>query len=336
MARKPSKKATDTFNVALVGQSGRLGYEALLFAASLRAHSPNFKGRVLVAEPQPGPLWNKDPRIDVEDVRTALTDLGVEFVAFDSVHFGQNYPYGNKIEMLAALPKGEPFVFFDSDTLITGELGDVPFDFDKPSASLRRTGTWPELELYGPGYTEIWKSLYDMFDLDFQSSLDLNEPDEYWKRYLYFNAGYFFGACPHVFGKTFLKYALAIRETPPDALVCQSLDPWLDQVALPLVIHALGGGRDSAAHDYLDGPVSCHYRLLPLLYARESQAVIDVLEDIAAPNKIKKVLKGYDPIKRMIFQGRGAKVRALFDQDDMPRREQAIRNRIKSNGFWMR
>lgn len=336
MAQKPRVKPGKPFNIALVGQAGRLSYEALLFVASLRAKSPKFKGRVLVCEPQPGPLWPKDPRIDVEDVRTALTELGAEIIPFECAHFGHAYPYGNKIELLSALPKGEPFVFFDSDTLITGELADVPFDFDRPSASLRRTGTWPEIELYGPGYTEIWKSLYDAFGLDFQSSLDLTEPDEYWARYLYFNAGYFFGACPHAFGAKFLEYALAIRDTPPDALVCQSLDPWLDQVALPLVIHALGGGRDSAVHDHLDGPVSCHYRLLPLLYARESEAVIATLEEIASPNKIKKVLKGHEAIKRMIYQGRGEKVRALFDQDDMPRREQAIRNRIKSNGFWMR
>lgn len=336
MAQKPRTKVGQPFNVALVGQAGRLGYEALLFVASLRAKSPDFKGRVLIAEPQPGPLWPKDPRIESGDVRAALLELGAEIIPFDSVHFGHDYPYGNKIEMLSALPKGEPFVFFDSDTLITGELAQVPFDFAHPSASLRRTGTWPQIELYGPGYTEIWKSLYDAFDLDFDSSLDLSEPDEYWERYLYFNAGYFFGSCPHAFGETFLKYALAIRDTPPEALVCQSLDPWLDQVALPLVIHALGGGRDSAVHAYLDGPVSCHYRLLPLLYARESEDVIATLEDVTRPNKIKKVLKGHDPIKRMIFQKRGEKVRALFDQNDMPRREQAIRNRIKSNGFWMR
>lgn len=336
MAGKSAKKAVKSFNVALVGQAGRLSYEALLFVASLRTKSPEFKGRVLIAEPQPGPLWPKDPRIDAADVRDALTDLGAEIVPFESEHFGHSYPPGNKIEMLSALPRGEPFVFFDSDTLITGELADVPFDFERPSASLRCTDTWPKLELYGPGYTEIWKSLYDAFGLDFESSLDLSEPDEYWKRYLYFNAGYFFGDCPHKFGKKFLEYTLFIRDTPPDELVCQSFDPWLDQVALPLVIHALGGGRDSAAHAYLDGPVSCHYRLLPLLYAREDQAVINTLEDVARPNKIKKVLKGYDPIKRMVFQGRGEKVRALFDQNDMPRKEQAIRNRIKSNGFWMR
>lgn len=332
----PNAGPRTDFNIAIVGQSGRLSYEALLFAASLRHNSPGFKGRLIVAEPQPGPLWPKDPRIDAEDVRAALIDLGAEIVPFVSEHFGASYPYGNKIEMLAALPAGEPFVFFDTDTLITGDMTSVPFDFDRPSASMRREGTWPTIELYGPGYTETWKSLYDAFGLDFASSLDLTQPDEYWERYLYFNAGYFFGNCPHAFGARFLEYALRIKNDPPAALVCQTVDPWLDQVALPLVIHALGGGRDSAVHAYLDGPVSCHYRVLPLLYARESEAVIETLETVTAPNKIKKVLKGYDPIKRIIYQGRGAKVRALFDQDDMPRREQAIRNRIKSNGFWLR
>lgn len=334
----PRKAAPEPapFNIAIVGQKGRLSFEAILFAASLRAKSPGFQGRLLVAEPQPGETWDGDPRIAQEDVRQTLTDLGAEIIPFDTPQFGSHYPYGNKIEMLNALPKGEPFLFFDTDTLILDEISDLPFDFDRPSASLRRTGTWPQIELYGPGYTEIWASLYDKFGLDFASSIDPNEPDEYWGRYLYFNAGYFFGACPHAFGKLFLDYALAIRDDPPRALVCQSLDPWLDQVALPLVIHALGGGRDSAVHGMLDGTHSCHYRMFPLLYARESEAVIATLEEIAAPNKIKKVLKAYEPIKRMVYQKRGDKVRALFDQNDMPRREQAIRNRIKSNGFWMR
>lgn len=64
--------------------------------------------------------------------------------------------------------------------------------------------------------------------------------------------------------------------------------------------------------------------------------MIETLEEVAAPNKLKKVLKGSEAIKRMVYQGRGEKVRALFDQNNLPRREQAIRNRIKSEGFWMR
>lgn len=324
------------FNVVVVGQSGRLSYEAALFAASLRAMSPKFKGRLFIAEPQPGDRWPDDPRIRDAGLLELYERLGAEILPFESRHFGADYPYGNKIEALLALPEGEPFVFFDSDTLITGDLATVPFDFDRPTASMRREGTWPVIELYGPGYEETWRALYDRFGLDFTSSQDTRWPREYWQRYLYFNAGVFFYRCPRVFGQRFLDYALSIRDDTPDALVCQSLDPWLDQVALPLVIHSLGGGRDTLPEGLLDGEVSCHYRLFPLLYARESDRVVEVLEEVAAPNRIKKVLKGYEPIKRMVYQGRGAKVRALFDRTDLPRKEQAIRNRIKSNGFWMR
>ena len=324
------------FNIVIVGQSGRLQYEAVLFAASLRHCSPNFDGRLFVAVPQAGPRWTDDPSIRNSEVLAALDRLGAEILPFENHHFGQGYPHGNKIELLHALPRGEPFVFFDTDTLITGDVMSVPFDFDRPGASLRREGTWPEPTLYGPGYAAIWKSLYDRFGLDFDSSLDTSQPQEYWRRFLYFNAGYFYFRCPHEFGQRFQEYALSIRNDAPVELVGQNLFPWLDQIALPLVIHSFGGGRASLPPGYLDGPVSCHYRFFPLLYARESDLVVDVLETVTAPNKIKKVLKGFDPIKRMVFHGRGHKVRALFDRDNLPRREQMIRNKIRSEGFWMR
>ena len=114
------------------------------------------------------------------------------------------------------------------------------------------------------------------------------------------------------------------------------IKPWLDQVALPLVIHALGGKRDALPKGLLDGDITCHYRLLPLLYAREADHVVEVLESVTSHNKIKKILKQYEPILRMIYQKRGHKVRDLFDRDDLPRKEQAIRNKIKREGFWMR
>jgi hypothetical protein len=332
----PDAAGSTAFNIMIIGQGGRLEYEALIFAASLRAYSPGFAGRLFVAEPRPGPMWPGDPAMKSAETRARLIELGAEILPFDARHFGHAYPYGNKIEALFELPGAEPFVFFDTDTLVTGDLGRVPFDFDRPTASKRRTGTWPEPELYGPGYSAIWKSLYDRFGLDFASSLDPAQPDEYWQRYLYFNAGFFFYRCPHVFGQRFLEYALAIRDDPPPELICQSLDPWLDQVALPLVIHALGGGRDTLSDGWLDGETTCHYRALPLLYAREPDRVIELLEEVTAPHRIKTALKQYEPMKRMIYQGRGRKARALFDQADLPRREQAIRNTLKRNGFWMR
>ncbi len=330
----PAKKRKP-FNIVVVGQAGRLQYEAILFATSLRLNSPDFDGKLFISEPQPGRLWKGDPRMR-SDAREVLERLEAEIIPFESRHFGETYPYGNKIEALFALPKGEPFLFLDTDTLILDEITKVPFDFTKPTASMRREGTWPEIQLYGPGYTQTWRALYDKFGLDFESSLDTSYPDEFWRRYLYFNAGFFFYNCPHVFGQRFLDYALAIRDDPPKELICQSLDPWLDQVALPLTIHSLGGGRDTIPEGLIDGSVTCHYRVLPLLYARESDRVVAALEEAAAPNWVKKVLKKYDPVKFMIYHGRGAKTRALFDRDNLPRKEQAIRNTIKRNGFWMR
>ena len=110
--------AQQSFNVMIIGQAGRLQYEALLFAASLRHSSPGFSGRLFVAVPQPGPLWQKDPSIHNAGVLEALARLNVEILPFESKLFGQAYPYGNKIEALHALPEGEPFVFFDSDFFV--------------------------------------------------------------------------------------------------------------------------------------------------------------------------------------------------------------------------
>jgi len=324
------------FNVMIVGQAGRLQYEAVLFAASLRHCDPDFSGRLIVAMPQAGPLWKDDPSIKEIEVLRALDELGAEVIPFENKNFGQSYMPGNKIEGLAALPEGEPFVFFDTDTLITGPLSRVPFDFDRPCASLRREDTWPEPELYGPGYHDIWASLYDKFGLDMAPTIDERQPEDYWKRYMYFNAGWFFHRCPREFGARFAEYAVAVRDDPPKELVCQTLFPWLDQIVLPLVIHSFGGARRTIPDGLLDGDISCHYRVFPMLYARESDRVVDVLETVSAPNRIKRVLKNLEAIKKMVFQRKGHKVRALFDREHLPRREQMIRNKIKREKLWMR
>jgi hypothetical protein len=319
----------------IVGQKGRLEAEAVLFAASLRAADPGFAGRLIVAEPQPGPLWPEDPRMAPE-ARALLAEFGAELVPFDSRHFGAAYPNGNKAEALAALPEGSAFLFFDTDTLVTGRLSTIPVDFLRPTASMARTNTWPVIELYGPGHTATWSALYDRFGLDFESSLDLSQPDEHWRRYLYFNAGWFLGPCARRFGARLTEMMVAIRDAPPAPLVCQPLYPWLDQIALPLAIHEAGGGRPGPELAPLDGTATCHYRAMPLLYATAPDSTIAFLETVAAPNRMKRVLKRHEPFRRMIYQGKGAKVRALFDRADLPRSQQAIQNRIKRAKLWLR
>ncbi len=323
------------FNIVAIGQNGRLAYEAVLLLASLRAQDPGFPGTVFLAEPQPGPLWPEDPRIADPALRGLLADLGATFLPFESKVFGASYPYGNKIEALTALPD-EPFLFLDTDTLVLDTFAKVTFDFTRPSASMRREGTWPKIELYGPTYGQIWTSLYDRFGLDYASTLDLTHPDEYWRRYLYFNAGWFFHQSPQAFGTRFLSYATEIRDNPPATLACQEMIPWLDQIALPLVTQSFGGGRPGPELAGMDGDVTCHYRTLPLLYARESDKAVAVLEAVTAPNAIKKVIRAYDPFRRMIYQRKGAEARALFDRANLPPREQAIRNTLKREGLWLR
>lgn len=323
-----------SFNILAIGQSGRLEHEAILLAASLRHSDPGFAGQLFIAEPQPGGKWRGDPRMS-DRVRGLLTDLGAEILPFTAEVFGSDYPQGNKIEALAALPEA-PFLFLDTDTLITGPVSQGAFDFTRPSASMKRENTWPKVELYGPTLTETWEALYDRFGLEMAGSLDLTQPQDYWQRFLYFNAGWFFHASPRAFGGRFLDWAGQIRDDQPEALVWQDLFPWLDQITLPLVIHSLGGGRPGPELAALDGSATCHYRTRPLLYARESDQTVAVLEAVARDKKVRPTLRDWEAMRVLVYQNKGQKARALFDRDQLPPREQMIRNTLKREGFWIR
>lgn len=323
-------------HVLLVAQAGRLEFEAVILLASLRRASPDWSGQVTIAEPLPEGAWaGHDTRLSPEG-RDLLTGLGARVLPFTAKTFGAAYPQGNKIEALSLLPPNEPFLFLDSDTLITGPLDKLPRDGARPAASMRRSATWPVPPLYGPGYAGIWRSLYDRFGLDFESSLDLSQPDEHWERYLYFNAGWFTGADAAEFGRRYLDWAQQIRDRPHDALACQALDPWLDQIALPLVIHSLGGGRPGPALAGLDGDLTFHYRKLPLLYATGSPEQIAHLETSVAERPIRRHLKAWLPARKLIYQRKGRqKLRPIFEGAPLPRQERVIRNRIRKAGWWL-
>ena len=108
-----------------------------MFLASLRQSAPDFNGQVFVAEPQRNERWTQNPAITDPEIRALIQALSGKISPFENKHFGEYYPYGNKIEASSVLPGGEPFVFFDTDTLIIGDMDSVPFDFNCPSASLK-------------------------------------------------------------------------------------------------------------------------------------------------------------------------------------------------------
>lgn len=323
--------AGQAFTLAAVVQAGRLEAEAVLLVASLRRACPGFRGRVVLLEPQPGPLWPGDPRASAA-VRAVLAGLGAEVVGFESRVFGAAYPHGNKIEGLAALGPG-PFLFLDTDTVVTGDLGAVPLDFSRPAASMRRGDTWPKPGVFSRA--QVWAALYARHGLDFAASQDAAFPPEDWRRYLYFNAGWFCGADAAAFGRRFLDIAADIRARPVPELQGQPLDPWLDQAALPLVIHALGGGRPGPDLAGMDGGVTCHWRTLPLLYARESDAAVAMVERVARDPAFKPLLRAHAPLRRFVLQGHGARVRAMFDRAALPP-EAEMRKALKAARLWDR
>ena len=164
--------------ILIVAQNGRLTYEAVLLAASLRASAPNYTGKLVVAEPESGPLWSSAPEVTDTGARDLLIELGADIRSFHSHHFGEAYPIGNKVEALGVLEADAPFIFFDTDTLITGPLDEIAFDPDHPTASMARSATWPEPPLYGPGYNEIWQSIYDRFGVYMAPTLDTSKPKD--------------------------------------------------------------------------------------------------------------------------------------------------------------
>lgn len=318
-------------NILIVAQDGRLQYEALLFAASLRHFPENRSLRLVVAEPQPGPLWPDDPRISRPAIRRELRALGADIVPLHNKVFGARYPQGNKLEALALLPKGEPFAFFDTDTLITGPIADVVAG--PPTASALIEPTWPREPLYGPSLATIWGALYDRFGLDMAPTLDTRFSPGDWRRYMYFNAGWFTGLCPHAMGARLLHFAAEIERDPPPELATQTLFPWLDQIVLPLAIAAEGGGRRETE---LDGPKSLHYRALPEIYAYGPDHAVDVLEAVTRTPHLWDIFNQYVAFRRMIFKENGTSLRQIMASTQPPFTYWARKKRIMDAGHWVR
>ena len=75
---------------------------------------------------------------------------------------------------------------------------------------------------------------------------------------------------------------------------------------------------------------------LPLLYAREGDRAVEVLEEVAEAKENRRLLRDWPQAKQMVYQNKGRKARALFDRANLPHREQAIRNTLKREGLWQR
>src|SRR5437868_1260080 len=130
-------------NVGMVAQGGRLGYQALLCAASIRSfHSAN-QVRVFICIPNKTDLWRDDPRVDDPDLLQSFARYNCEIVRFDNLDFGLRYPHSNKFYSILALPNSEPFLFLDSDGILVAPIRRENLNFQQP-ALLPAAASWPK------------------------------------------------------------------------------------------------------------------------------------------------------------------------------------------------
>jgi hypothetical protein len=231
-----------TLNVAIVGQAGHIGYQALLCAASIRAFHPATEVRVFVCIPDYSENWHSDPRVSDPDLIDAFSRYDCEIIHFENVHFGSDYPHSNKFYSILSLPADEPFLFLDSDCIVLGPMRPETLGFAQP-ALRPATSVWPVARLNKYTAAEVWRSLYEFFELDPSGYFSAEHGDNAPQCYPYYSAGMMYYARAGLFGRTMLDMARRVWNEKPDIIRDQPLKPWLDQVVLPLALARLGVPR---------------------------------------------------------------------------------------------
>ena len=191
---------------------------------------------LVIAEPQPGALWPDDPRLGSE-VRALLVDLGATILPLESRDFGAAYPHGNKIEAMGLMdgphavpgqrhrdrgPAGRHRLARRPPRHRSSEATPGPSRRSTarratrsgtPSITRRTSPSRPRRTGHGRWITGAGISI---------STRDGSMPP----------------TPPPCTGPGATPRSCC-GDRPPDAILGQSLDPWLDQAALPVALDGL-------------------------------------------------------------------------------------------------
>ena len=253
-----------------VCQQGELELKSLLLAVSLK-HYLRCDFELVAALPSPDAVWGRPSAATL----SLLAELGVRLVAIENP-IGVDYPIGNKLACLNIETSADKIVFLDSDILCLQEFRHEE-RFDKPfNAKPADFATFT-------ADSAQWRRCYAAMGLSLPSeritatvSGQLMPP--------YFNAGVITVLRTAGLGEAWIE---AARTIDADEGVANKR-PWLDQIALPVALAALG-----LPVDYLDErfnypahvkplnntelPYFCHYHS-PAVLRREPLAAALVVE----------------------------------------------------------
>lgn len=267
------------FNVYMIGQTGRLEYEALLLVKSLRMFCDSDEIGVYVCTPNNSDLWQSDPNIEKGEIADKLRDLGARVVSFDNERFGSRYPHSNKIYALAALPPDEPFVFLDSDHIFFEDIAGLEVDFHRPTA--RRAGLlWPGKRKQGQERKQLWDSLYAKFGVETDGWYQEEYGIDSELFYPYFNGGCFYYSSARRFHELYRQAIHEVSDNPPAEVHPKSLYPWLDQICLPLVMAQLNGDGAVYRGEFVFSQVATHYFQMSNLFLNVNEDILGITREI--------------------------------------------------------
>jgi hypothetical protein len=297
-------------NIVIVAQAGRIGYQAVLCAASIRAFHSASDVRVAIAVPKNSARWDQDPALTDAGAIEAFRRYDCEMVSFENADFGSAYPHSNKFYAIASLPPDEPFLFLDSDSVLAAPLRERDLDLVRPS--FKPAGpNWPVPGGDGRTIGDIWRSLYGFFGLDPAPYRDAERSDGEHQCYPYYNAGIVYHAEAGPFVRFWLEMTKRIWLERPACVNGQALKPWLDQIVLPLVLARLGiprGGAPDPVHKTV-----VHYHFPFYLQVRHQRAV-RLFEELSRDERLMAVLRNDEGFRYYMSDEAKAIVREVHDE----------------------
>lgn len=229
--------------------------------------------------------------------------------------------------------KDGPFVAMDPGTLVFQKNA---FDLGTNFASTAVMPQWPEEHLYGPEKSVVWQSVFEFASADLAGQLDTNYHAKSWKHWPHLDGKIVTGSDAAAFAKAYADFSKELLNAPPEAIETQEIRSQLRRIALPVVMAKLGAGPqdygDAVAR--FDGVFPANR--LAYIYAAAPEAAIDHLEASVAPNPIKKVLKLYEPAKRLIYQGKGRDIRKRFYNPNGQDPRKLMKRLKRNTKFWVR
>lgn len=265
-------------------------------------------------------------------IQAKLKDLGANLKHGPSHKLGEDLWQSTSILSLKEID-ARPFVCMDPGTVVFR-----PQQFENVTrfASRSFAAGWPVEHLYGAGRRDIWAALAELAEVDLDQLVNATEHPAAAKHWPAFDGALICGDDAQSFGETFYVLAKQILQNPPEVLATQEYRKALRQIILPLVFAKLGGQQSEC------GPVESHFNgcfpssRLAYLYTAAPEPVLDHLEASVSPNPIKKLLKNYEPAKKLIYQQKGRELRDRFYDPNGQDPNRLIKRLKRQTKWWVR